>query len=128
MTKFQETILKIVRQIPAGKVASYGQVAAYAGMPRGARMVGWTMAGMGDFTDFPWWRVVNNAGAITIKGIMLNAKEVQKKMLVQEGVEVDKNLKLDIEKYRYRPSMNELEKLGLDKEYMADIFEKYNQN
>jgi methylated-DNA-protein-cysteine methyltransferase-like protein len=101
MSKFSEIVYKIVSDIPKGYVASYGQVAALAGAPRAAREVGWCLNkyhGM----DLPWWRVVNSKGKITIKGSEYDAN-FQKKLLIADGVEVDEEFNLDINKYRWNP-------------------------
>jgi alkylated DNA nucleotide flippase Atl1 len=50
----------------------------------------------------PWWRVINNAGIISIKGNWIATKEVQRELLVKEGVVVDENFMIEIERYRYR--------------------------
>ena len=125
MTQFQEAILLAVRQVPYGKVASYGQIAAYIGTPRAARQVGWAMHSLGGTPDFPWWRIVNNAGKITIKGNMINSKQLQKELLQAEGVEVNGQLQLDIERYRYRPDALALSVLQLDPDYLAEVLAKY---
>lgn len=112
MTKFQEAILNAVREIPKGRVASYSQIAAYLGLPRAARQVGWSMRQL-DTDNFPWWRVISNAGRISIKGNLEASADQQKDLLIAEGVAVDEDLKLDIEKYRWRPDEKTLEKLKL---------------
>ena len=53
-------------------------------------------------TIVPWWRVVNNKGLISIKGNWTATKELQKSLLMKEGVKVEKDFSLDIEKYRLR--------------------------
>lgn len=125
MTPFQEAVLRAVRMIPAGQVASYGQVAAYIGSPRAARQVGWTLRSLEGTPDFPWWRVINNAGLITIKGNVHNSAVTQKEFLRSEGVEVDDEYRIDIERYRYRASPDELAALPLDPDYMQRISSKY---
>ena len=52
--------------------------------------------------DVPWWRVVNNRGLISIKGNWTATKELQKNLLMKEGIEVDENFVLDIEQYRFK--------------------------
>lgn len=101
MSPFEEAVLKIVRQIPPGRVMSYGQVAAYLGSPRAAREVGWTMHNLGGEPDFPWWRVLNNKGYISIKNGYGDMARTQQKLLEAEGVEFTKDYTLDIERYRY---------------------------
>lgn len=96
--------------MPNGRVVSYGQVAAVCGKPRGAREVGRILNNLNISKIFlpgipsesiPWWRVVNNQGVISIKGNWIADKQLQARLLSQEGVEVSKDLKLDIGKYRY---------------------------
>lgn len=123
MTELQSAILKVVQLIPPGRVMSYGQAAAYLGMPRGARQVGWTMSSM-DGMDFPWWRVLNNAGKITIRGNQLSDAERQRALLEAEGVEI-RDYQLDIARYRFRPTAAQLETLGLDRTYLQSLMEKY---
>lgn len=125
MTKFQEAILQVVRLTPVGRVVSYGQVAAYIGTPRAARQVGWAMRSLEGTPDFPWWRVLNNAGQITIKGNHFNTAHVQKKLLEAEGVIVDNELKMDIAFYRFRPDAATLQSLKLDPEYIKGVLAKY---
>lgn len=124
MTTFQESILKIVRLIPPGRVASYGQVAAYIGLPRGAREVGWAMSSMNGTPDFPWWRVLNNQGRITIRGNQFSNAEQQQALLQAEGIDVD-NFELNIERYRFRPDAALLASFKLDPQYVQYLFDKY---
>jgi len=103
MSKISDTVLNIVGSIPKGKVASYGQVALMAGFPRGARQVGWILHQLGD--NSPWWRIINNSGRISTSCLEHTAL-LQKELLINEGVRVTNKLKIDIEKYRYRPNSN----------------------
>lgn len=125
MTPFQQAILHIVRIVPPGMVVSYGQVAAYVGTPRAARQVGWAMRSMEGAPDFPWWRVVNNAGKLTIKGAQCTTAQLQKELLGAEGVEINDQLELAIERYRFRPDVNSLQRLALHPEYIRMVLAKY---
>jgi methylated-DNA-protein-cysteine methyltransferase related protein len=98
---FKEKVIKAVQKIPNGKVVSYGQVASYCGSPRAARQVGWMLHTLDGNNQVPWWRVINNLGHISIKGNIMSTPLAQKKFLESENVMVDKDLKIDIEKYRY---------------------------
>lgn len=118
MTRLQEAILKVVRIIPEGKVMSYGQVALYAGMPRGARLAGWLLRSMKPGLDLPWWRVINNKGMITIKNNKYANAETQKQLLEQDGVEVGDDFTVDMKKYRHSPKLEEISKLQLPEEYL----------
>lgn len=101
--KFADKVIAIVKAIPFGKVASYGQVALYAGIPRGARQVGWILHATEakPSIQIPWWRVINNSGRISIKGSYSNTPDLQRKLLLAEGVKVANNFDIDIEKYRW---------------------------
>ena len=124
MSKFKEKIVRIVKLIPSGYVVSYGQVALMAGVPRAARQVGWILHDYSDKYNLPWWRVINNAGRISTNSLDHTAL-MQKEFLEKENIIVNKDLTLDIEKYRYRPSKKTLSVLELDPEYIYIINQKY---
>lgn len=123
MSKFKENVYRIVKSIPKGKVVSYGQVALYAGLPRGARQVGWVLNQSKEEDNLPWWRVINNEGRLSIKGFRYSAVE-QRELLIEEGVKVSKELSCDIESYRYFPDEKFLNSLELDSLVMEKIFQK----
>jgi methylated-DNA-protein-cysteine methyltransferase-like protein len=116
MTIFQTAVLQVVQLIPAGKVMSYGQVAAYVGAPRAARQVGWAMHSLGpDIPNFPWWRVLSSQGRITIKGGALNAPVLQRELLEAEGIVVSDDFRLDMTTYQFYLSPTQVQKLQPDK-------------
>lgn len=120
-------VVKMVESIPYGKVASYGQIGVFAQMPRGARQVGWILNSTerdGEL-DISWWRVVNNQGRISIKGSGKNTPALQKKLLEKESLQINDKLEFDIEKYRWKPTIKQLEALGLDPFYISHIQQKY---
>jgi methylated-DNA-protein-cysteine methyltransferase-like protein len=123
MSKFKKAVYKVVRLIPSGKVVSYGQVALYVGVPRGARQVGWILNKSKESDMIPWWRVVNNKGRISIKGFRCSAEE-QRQLLVQEGLKIRKDFTFDIEEYRFRPDEKFIDKLELDPFYLHKILSK----
>ena len=123
MSEFKSRVIRVVNSIPESKVASYGQVALYVGMPRAARQVGWILNGLDGNTFVPWWRVVNNTGRISIKGSRYSAME-QKEILENEGVKVSDDLTFDIEKYRFKPDEEFIEKLRLEKHYLEMVADK----
>jgi methylated-DNA-protein-cysteine methyltransferase related protein len=122
-SQFKHGVVRVVSAIPFGKVMSYGQVALYLGLPRAARQVGWSLSKMGDAEDLAWWRVVNNQGRISIKGSQYTAEE-QRALLIQEGVFIEDDFTLDIEKYRYLPEEELLKKWGLDTFYIETVSKK----
>ncbi|HLD51475.1 hypothetical protein A3K34_04665 [candidate division WWE3 bacterium RIFOXYC1_FULL_40_10] len=125
MSPFKSNVLAAIKLIPKGTVASYGQIALMVGVPQAARQIGWILHSLGESeVNVPWWRVINNAGRISIKGLSPDAPLLQKSLLEKEGVAVKPNLNIDIEHYRYKPSIKALKKLGLDDEYVSKILEK----
>lgn len=97
---FSERVLLIVSSIPNGKVLTYGAVAALAHSPRSARQVGFTLARLGgNEKRIPWWRVVNKKGYLSIRGKLYDAKEMQKELLLGEGVKVNEKYELDLKEY-----------------------------
>jgi len=125
MTLYQEAVLNVVRSVPVGWVVSYGQVAAYVGTPRAARQAGWAMRSLSGTPDFPWWRVLNNAGRISLQEGWDATPQIQQKHLEYEGVEFTSELKLDIERYRYRADKETLLSFKLDPEYVDTVLSKY---
>ena len=101
---FKEKVMVAVREVPEGKVVSYGQVAAACGSPRAARQVGWMLHTLDGNNSIPWWRVINNRGYISIKRNVMSTPLAQKKYLEDEGIAVAPDMQIDIEKYRYHYS------------------------
>ncbi len=103
MTSFFDQVYAVVRQIPPGKVASYGQVAALLGHPRAARTVGWALAALRDTNepDVPWQRVINAQGRVSIRN-MEHAPEEQQMLLEAEGVEFNAQGKMDWKRYGWQ--------------------------
>ena len=81
-------IIRVIRNIPEGKVLSYGEVARRAGLTKGARMVSRILHSCSRKHNLPWHRVVNSRGKISLTG---DAYTLQKSLLVHEGVEFDEN-------------------------------------
>jgi methylated-DNA-protein-cysteine methyltransferase related protein len=79
-------IYAAVSRIPRGRVATYGQIAALAGLPRRARLVGYAMHSLPPDSDVPWHRVVNAAGKISVRSDALGHDELQAQLLRREGV------------------------------------------
>lgn len=127
MSAQKTAVIQIVSKIPYGKIASYGQVAVFAKMPRAARQVGWILNATERDKEIkiPWWRVVNNQGRISIKGSGDNTPALQKRLLEAEGLAINDELEFDIEKYRWRPTISSLISLGLDEFYINHIKDKY---
>jgi methylated-DNA-protein-cysteine methyltransferase-like protein len=101
-----ERIYETVRDIPSGNVASYGQVAEIAGIPRGARQVGWALRQLSRGHDVPWHRVITASGRIAFEAGSVQF-EKQKALLAGEDVTVIAG-RVDLRKYGWRPELDEL--------------------
>lgn len=99
MTEFTENIVKTIQSVPHGKVATYGQIAALSGNPRGARQVSWTLRTQTRKHDLPWHRIVGSKGKISIKG---DGGHVQADLLRREGVAVDMAGRVDLDVYGWK--------------------------
>ena len=98
----REEIYDAVGQIPPGKVATYGQIAALVGLFRCARMVGHALHVLPDGRDVPWHRVVNARGTISAKGREEGAR-IQRVLLEAEGVTFDNAGRIDLRRFRWSP-------------------------
>lgn len=97
-------IYAAVRRIPAGKVATYGQVASLAGLPRRPRQVGYALYALPEGSDVPWQRVINARGEVSPRTASIGWESVQVQILETEGVVFDKSGRVDLELYRWEPS------------------------
>ena len=95
-----------VRDIPPGAVASYGQIAEIAGIPRGARQVGYALKHLPTGSDVPWHRVVTASGRIAFAAGSRAYRE-QRKRLIMEGVAISSG-RVDMQRYRWQPDLDEL--------------------
>ena len=89
MTSFFDQVYRLVRQIPPGKVTSYGAIARMLGNPRAARTVGWALHGLPEGSDVPWHRVINSQGRISTS-CREHGADLQQTLLKTEGIEFDK--------------------------------------
>ncbi|TSC87552.1 MAG: methylated-DNA-protein-cysteine methyltransferase related protein [Microgenomates group bacterium Gr01-1014_7] len=93
---FKDKVIQIVKQIPYGKVTTYGTISTLAGLPRGARLVGGILHF--NIEKSPWHRVINRNGFISTK-CLEHPKALQKTLLEQEGIEVSKDFMVDLKRY-----------------------------
>lgn len=99
MQTFTMRAIETIRTIPPGKVMTYGQVAACAGSPRGARQVVRILHAMSGKHDLPWHRVINRQGQIVLRDPVVRAMQID--LLRREGVEVSPDGQVDLAKYRF---------------------------
>jgi len=103
---FFERVYEIARQIPYGKVTSYGAIAKILGSARSARMVGWAMNACGGREDVPAHRVVNRKGLLTGKH-HFDGTNLMQQLLESEGIKVVDNQIVDFEKHLWQPEFDE---------------------
>ena len=89
----------IIRQIPNGRVATYGQIATLAGIPGQARQVGYAMHAITEEDDLPWQRVINAQGKISLR----IGAELQRSLLEAEGVVFDNQGRVDLNVFQWQP-------------------------
>jgi methylated-DNA-protein-cysteine methyltransferase-like protein len=98
-----EQIYAVIRRIPLGKVATYGQIAALAGLPRRARLVGTALREAPDSLDIPWQRVINAGGRISPRGDLGVREGYQRHLLEEEGVVFSSSGRIDLERFGWDP-------------------------
>jgi len=95
-------IYAVVSRIPRGRVATYGQIAELARLPRQARLVGYALHTLPADSGVPWHRVVNAAGKISIRSDGLGHDELQAQLLRREGVRLVDGA-IPLARYRWQP-------------------------
>ena len=98
-------IYTIVRQIPDGQVATYGQVAALAGFPGHARQVGYALHALPAGSDVPWQRVINARGEVSPRSEG-GWEHYQRHLLEEEGIVFDLSGRVDLRRYRWGPDID----------------------
>ena len=101
---FFERVYTIARQIPYGKVTSYGAIAKALGTARSARMVGWAMNASHNLEDVPAHRVVNRIGILSGKH-HFEGTNLMQQLLENEGIQVVDNQIIDFEKHFWEPEL-----------------------
>ena len=98
---FHSEIVKIIKKIPKGKVATYGQIAAMAGNPQASRQVAWVLNSSSSKDKLPWHRVINRLGKISLKPG--SGYEQQREMLEKEGVVFNLRDSIDLKRFLWSP-------------------------
>ena len=101
-----QRIYGVIRDVPKGCVASYGQIADIAGIPRGARQVGYALRCLPKGHALPWFRIITASGKIAFPEDT-DAFRVQRDRLRDEGVRVE-NGRVDMKRFRWQPNLDEL--------------------
>ncbi|MCX7746188.1 MAG: MGMT family protein [Clostridia bacterium] len=100
---FFEEVYNVVKQIPKGKVATYGQIAKILGQPRKAKIVGWALHSNPSEGIIPCHRVVNRHGELS-GSFAFGGPEVQRKLLEEEGILFNKDGIINLEEYLWNPT------------------------
>lgn len=97
-------IYAVVRCIPRGTVATYGQVAVWAGLPGHARLAGYALFNLppGLLDQVPWQRVINAQGRITYSEARLGHDHLQRELLEREGVVFDERGKVNLAQFGWK--------------------------
>ncbi|MEO0078175.1 MAG: MGMT family protein [candidate division WOR-3 bacterium] len=91
--------MKVIKNIPQGYVATYGQIAAMAGDPRATRQVVWVRRSLSNKKDLPWHRAINSRGAISLAA---EGYDAQRRALDAEGVTFSDDDRVLLELYQWR--------------------------
>lgn len=113
-SRLYQQIYWMVTQIPPGKVATYGQIAELLGLFGRARQVGYALFRVAPDSEIPWHRVINAQGKISYSGRRQGSDELQRLLLEQEGVSFDKQERVDLQRYGWRPDLQALESAAPD--------------
>jgi len=98
---FAQRVIDAVLRVPAGSVATYGQIAFLAGNPRGVRGVVWILHSSSNQRGLPWHRIVNRNGKISLRPG--DGYEEQKLLLLSEGIVFDPDDRIDLARFLWRP-------------------------
>ncbi|MBN2399015.1 MAG: MGMT family protein [Candidatus Aminicenantes bacterium] len=99
MDPFCAAVRSLIASIPTGTVATYGQIARLAGKPRGARQVSWVLHSQSGKYKLPWQRVIGVKGRISLP--LHRGFFEQRRLLRQEGIDVDNRGSVDLKKFRW---------------------------
>jgi len=104
-TSTYQRIYQVVRRIPRGRVATYGQIARLAELPGRARQVGYALHALPANTRVPWQRVVNGLGKISLRSGS-DDDRLQRILLGEEGVRFDRAGRIPLDRYIWRPRVS----------------------
>lgn len=108
-----EKIYQVVQQIPAGKVATYGQVAELAGLWGQARQVGYALYRLAPNSEIPWHRVINAKGQVSQSPCRNGTDALQRELLAGEGIGFNRAEQIDLKTYLWQPAASTLKAPGI---------------
>jgi len=104
ISPFTKRVVEVIKSIPKGKVATYGQIADLAGNRFAARQVVWILNSQSERHKLPWHRVINSKEQIGLTG---EGYKIQKKLLLKEGIVFDEKDKIDFKMFLWKPGIKE---------------------
>lgn len=102
MSDAYDRIYAVIRRIPDGQVATYGQIARLAGLGAHARMVGYALSALPERSDIPWHRVINARGEISKRSEPAH-EPVQRALLEQEDIGFGPDARISLTRYQWQP-------------------------
>lgn len=99
----RQRIYAVVRRVPRGKVATYGQIAELAGLEGQARQVGYAMAAVPSSSAVPWHRIINAQGRVSMRSAGSGSTIIQQQLLEREGVVFDGGGRVSLSRHRWKP-------------------------
>jgi len=105
-------IYDVVARIPRGRVATYGQIARLAGLPGQPRLVGYALSALPEGSRIPWHRVINAQGRVSLRGDGGPMADIQRHLLMREGVVFDGGGAISLTRFRWRPRGSEETRRG----------------
>lgn len=108
--------LAVAREVPRGRVATYGQIASLAGLPRHARHVGFALRELPDDSDVPWHRILGASGEVSVRSSS-DSHEIQRKLLEAEGIRFDDRGRVNLEEFRWEPDDRPGRRLRFDAKF-----------
>ena len=109
MTEFSAAVIALILKVPAGKVATYGQIAKLAGKPQGARGVAWILNSSSGAHKLPWQRILNSSGKISFPVDSPEYRK-QRKLLEKEGIEFGDKGQIDLKKFQWKKEVKAVKK------------------
>ena len=100
-----DRIWRAVRSVPAGSVATYGQIAELAGLPGHARQVGYALHALPEGSQVPWHRVINAQGKISPRAEP-GWEDFQKILLLEEGIVFNSSGRVDLRRFGWKPELS----------------------
>jgi methylated-DNA-protein-cysteine methyltransferase-like protein len=97
-----DLIYGVIRRIPRGRVATYGQIADLVGIPRQPRRIGYALSALSEDSGVPWHRVLNAEGKVSLRS-ETGVESLQRRLLRQEGVVFDANARVSLARFQWRP-------------------------